>query len=541
MVVCAFAASSASAAAPANDDFANAQVLSSSLPLTVTGTDVEATLEPGEPSPPGVEPAGHSVWYSWEAPSSGNVSIGTCGSDIGTTIAVYTGVSLSALNLVEADQYTRPPGCSFNASTVVFSATAGTVYSISVDGAGTGPESEGEFDLEIEHPPPPANDDFADAEPITATTEVLPEGFEFTNWGATKEPGEPAHRGNQGGASVWFEWTAPRSGGAAFAACDQSNDEETLVAVYTGTTVGALSPVAQIEPTSRTCSYFFFANAGVTYHIAVDGRFDPSTGTGEMFQTRGSLRYVPSNDQFEDAENLVDFFTGQPYTSVAGVGGSNVGATKQPGEPDHAGNAGGASVWFKWMAPLTGSVQMTTCQAAFPTLLAAYTGSSVSTLTSVASGSGVMSGGCLNDGGGAGEIGFNIDAGTTYFIAVDGRDGATGSFGLSLWTSTERLKVAEPTPTVKAPKIRIAHRHIDQRRRMAVFTLRSNVTGSTFRCRLDHHRFSRCGSKVTYRHLKPGKHRFEAEVVGPTGAVGRRLAKSTFVLRAPRHGHGSHR
>ena len=32
------------------------------------------------------------------------------------------------------------------------------------------------------------------------------EGF---NWNATKEPGEPAHKGNPGGASVWYSWEAP--------------------------------------------------------------------------------------------------------------------------------------------------------------------------------------------------------------------------------------------------------------------------------------------------------------------------------------------
>ncbi|MBS1881770.1 MAG: hypothetical protein JSS97_02300 [Actinobacteria bacterium] len=536
LVLSAVAVSSAAGAAPANDNFANAQVLSGPLPLETTGTNLEATLEVGEPSPPEIEPAGHSIWYRWEATSSGNVSVDTCGSDIGTALAVYTGGSLGALNLVGADQRTQPPGCQFNASAVVFSAVVGTVYSISVDGVRNGLGSEGEIDLEIEHPQPPANDDFVDAEPITATTEALPEGFGFTNWGATKEPGEPAHRGNQGGASVWFEWTAPHSGGALFRSCDQSNEEEELVAVYTGPTIGALSPVPQIAPTSGTCSYFFPASAGVTYRIAVDGRFNPATGTGKMFQTRGSLRYVPSNDQFEDAEDLINPFTGQPYTGLLWAGPSNVGATKQPGEPDHAGNAGGASVWFKWTAPETGSVLMSACDASFPTLMGAYVGSSVSTLTPVASGTGPAGlGGCLGEDSTTGEIAFDVRVGATYEIAVDGRDGATGSFDLNLRASGKPLQApTEPTPPPTRPTTKITHRHIDQRRRTAIFSLQSNLAGSTFRCKLDQRRFARCGKRVVYRHLKPGRHRFAAEAVGLTGLVAEQSAKAAFVIR-PRH------
>lgn len=443
-------AASAVAASPPNDDLANAQVLSGALPLTATGSNIEATSEVGEPTPPRVRSAGHSIWFRWEAPSSGDVSVNTCGSDIATALAIYRGSNLGALTLVGASNSGQSPDCLINGSEVLFNATAGTVYSISVDGVDFEP-TEGDIELELDRPQPPSNDDFADAEPISAITEAIGSGFSFTNWGATKEPGEPAHRGNQGGASVWFEWTAPRSGGALFQACDPPSDEEALVAVYTGSAVGALTPVPQLAPTDGTCSYFFLADAGVTYRIAVDGQFDAPTGTGQTFQAAGSLRYVPGNDQFEDAYDLVDP-AGHSYTRVGSSGFGNLGATKQPGEPDHAGNAGGASVWFKWTAPLTGSVQMNLCQAGFQTLLAAYTGSSVSALTTVASGSGVESGGCLTELKGTGQIGFNVDAGTTYDIAVDGRDGATGSFGLNLWTSNERLKrPAEPTATARRP------------------------------------------------------------------------------------------
>src|SRR6188768_822273 len=85
----------ASAAAPANDDFANAAALSG-LPANATGTNVDATTEPGEPEPTvsiGEVPSGHSVWWNWTAPSDGDVTVDTCASDIETSMAVFTGNS----------------------------------------------------------------------------------------------------------------------------------------------------------------------------------------------------------------------------------------------------------------------------------------------------------------------------------------------------------------------------------------------------------------------------------------------------------------
>ncbi|MET0827547.1 MAG: hypothetical protein ABWZ89_13615, partial [Acidimicrobiales bacterium] len=52
--------------------------------------------------------------------------------------------------------------------------------------------------------------------------------------------------------------------------------------------------------------------------------------------------------------------------------GNNLTATKQAGEPNHAGNAGGASLWFKWTSPVSGEVSVDTCGSGFDTLLAVY-------------------------------------------------------------------------------------------------------------------------------------------------------------------------
>ena len=50
----------------------------------------------------------------------------------------------------------------------------------------------------------PANDDFADA---LAFGEIPPGSFFASSAGASKQPGEPDHAGDSGGASVWYSWT----------------------------------------------------------------------------------------------------------------------------------------------------------------------------------------------------------------------------------------------------------------------------------------------------------------------------------------------
>ncbi len=124
------------------------------------------------------------------------------------------------------------------------------------------------------------------------------------------------------------------------------------------------------------------------------------------------LRRLPppaANDAFAAAETL----TG----SAGAATGSNGTATKETGEPSHAGDPGGASIWYRWTAPSNGTLALTTSGSAIDTLLGLYTGSTVATLTTVAS----------NDDDGAlrtSRIAARpVTSGVTYRIAVDGWGG----------------------------------------------------------------------------------------------------------------------
>lgn len=521
LALCLALTPTAMAAAPGNDDFANAQGLNGALPIEATGTNIGATAQAGEPGHAPLAGGGHTVWFRWEAPSTEAVTISTCGSEMPTIIGVYLGGSIEALTEVAGNTWDWP-GCAFQeGSQATFRAIAGKVYSIQIDGnvfheaSQPAVSGEGTVKLEIRHREPPANDDFGAAQPIEMDGLSIP----APNFGATKETGEPNHRADQGGASVWFKFTAPRSGGASVQLYGGQVSHEGLVAVYTGSSVGDLTPVPAFE-TRWTSELHFPTTAGTTYRIAVDGPYNAVTETPFMDDRELSVSTYPGNDDLENAFSLGSV----PLGWTMGLNGlGNTGATKQAGEPDHAGNRGGASVWFTMKPSESGSAQLSACGATFQTLLAVYTGSTLSTLTPVAASQNPQSPGCTLDGSTLGEVSFNVDAGTVYRIAVDGYEGAWGGFNLELHTSRERLpdlpQAAQPQLQWghHRPRTKIARMHVSSRRRVAVFHLGSSEASSHFLCRLDSRSFRRCRSTVTYRRLKPGRHVFASKAVNSSG------------------------
>jgi hypothetical protein len=163
--------------------------------------------------------------------------------------------------------------------------------------------------------------------------------------------------------------------------------------------------------------------AGKTIQIYFLGTTDSTYGNLTSFYVddvsleAGTTNDVPVNDYFTNRTVL----TGSSVTASA----KNNFASKEKDEPDHAGNAGGKSVWWTWTAPANGSLTLDTKGVnSFDTLLAIYTGSSVDSLTRVASN---------NDSDGTtSRVKVKVIAGTAYQIAVDGNDGAYGDITLHL-------------------------------------------------------------------------------------------------------------
>src|SRR3954451_18799461 len=214
----------------------------------------------------------------------------------------------------------------------------------------------------------PSNDNFSAASVVLPATGSR----NGPNVDATKEAGEPSHAGNAGGGSAWYKWVAPATGTATFDTVGSGFD--TLLAVYTGSSVDTLPPVASNDDFlgwKWTSQLGFAATAGTAYYIAVDGYNDGTTGPAKgTFALNWDLQGTPAVQQPNDA-----FATAVQIDGPAGsTSGSNFGATKESNEPNHAGNAGGRSVWFRWTAPYDGTFTFSSDTSQFNTLLAAYTG-----------------------------------------------------------------------------------------------------------------------------------------------------------------------
>src|SRR5207249_3092916 len=132
------------------------------------------------------------------------------------------------------------------------------------------------------------------------------------------EPYTPVRRR----ASVWYLWTAARSGSLTFTAA--GSGFTAAVSIFEGD-----SPDRVVLWSSGEGAATFNATQNVTYRIAVDG-VGGATGPFTLswaFAPTGA----PANDYFADAQTIEG--------ESGSVAGSTVGATAEPSEPIHSGTS----------------------------------------------------------------------------------------------------------------------------------------------------------------------------------------------------------
>ncbi|NLF39015.1 hypothetical protein GX586_06185, partial [bacterium] len=119
-------------------------------------------------------------------------------------------------------------------------------------------------------PTPPANDSFTS--PYALLTAYG--STAGNNEGATAEPGEPRIAGVTPRHSLWWSFTPPWSA-SEFEIDTQGSDFDTVLGVFTGTTVSTLRQIVanDDERNGLLTSRVVVTNpaAGITYQIAVDG------------------------------------------------------------------------------------------------------------------------------------------------------------------------------------------------------------------------------------------------------------------------------
>lgn len=197
-------------------------------------------------------------------------------------------------------------------------------------------------------------------------------------------------------------WCIPPSEATLPATIDNAPDGHTYTATNGVQVLGIEQANDWAEP---------FLKKAVMHLIVPDGFF-----------VRGAID-LPPMDDFDDATAFELTF------SPPSLSGTNVDATFEVDEPDHAAIGGPAtSVWWKFTAPAAGTVNMNTDGSDFDTVLAVYTGASVDALSEIAS----------NDDGDnppQSTISFAVVNGVEYHVAVDGYGGAVGNIILNwAWT-----------------------------------------------------------------------------------------------------------
>ncbi len=438
-----------------------------------------------------------SVWFKFIAPSNGTVQISTCNqADFQVQLALYKVGDcndISTIKYITADDNSglcpEPPSPDYpNGRNVrgsimnVNNLEPDAAYYIMVDG---GIQGYGNFSITITTPPssPPINDDVCKAI-VLPTNGIVQKGF--TNLGATSTDAEtriaPTNKWADAtmNSTVWFTFIAPTSGIAEISTCDLANFDSQL-AVYTATNCNDFTTFELIGANEDGPSYcatngdnllqITGLTPGKKYYLVVDG-YAAFTGNFSIV-IKDKLTPGPVNDDVTKAILL-------PVNNIVQKGFTNVLATATTLEQNirpimsqdcvngWCDNQIDNSVWFKFVAPASGKVNISTCDlATFDTQLALYSATDVtnfSTFTLIAA----------NDAGPSSCSTYfdsylaakSLTAGKTYYVMVDGFNGDMGNFDISLSTdavsSTEKIDLSSlfhvfPNPfnnmvTIESPK-----------------------------------------------------------------------------------------
>ena len=265
------AATTLQAAAPANDKFETARVLTSTAPELLSQTGAGSTADVFDPFIGGVKLT-RSVWYRFDA----QVTTAFARIIINDKSGVRAGVfrlydpdgNAGTLQFLAQTNNVLPN----DIETLNFSTIRGQRYYICVESAGL-------FDVAV-RTPTQANDYFD-----SATSLVGDEGtVTGNNFGATNVGDTPATLpAVTPGKGVWYRWTPNFNGLAvvdtSFSERGPGNSFDTALAVFSGTTLANLVPLASDDDggVTNNSRVVFNASAGTTYSIWV-GAYSLSEG-----------------------------------------------------------------------------------------------------------------------------------------------------------------------------------------------------------------------------------------------------------------------
>jgi hypothetical protein len=258
------------AAAPGNDNLANATVIDpSALPFTETVAMDEATAE-GESTPCGAfGSVAQSVWYSITPSTSGILAIDESAHFPYQVLVVsrVDGPGLGGLTTVSCSTWY------YGQSNAVLQVEAGTTYAIMI---GASFHINGTVDVTVRTIPPPQNDHFADAKIVSGSLPFR-DSTDLTAASLDAAEPQPSCASGPSAGTIWYAFT-PLASRSYTMSASPGWFFLSQMAAYTGTSLASLSEVACTDTTRGEIPLTFHADAGTTYWIQVGPRAFGSTG-----------------------------------------------------------------------------------------------------------------------------------------------------------------------------------------------------------------------------------------------------------------------
>lgn len=418
----------------ANDSFAQAVSLTGDN-VSAIGYNYPATRETGEPSTAQV--GYNTLWWKYRASRNGRLAFSTRGSGgFAKTVTVFQGgTSFASLRVVAYSDYATETNLSFPV-------TADTDYIICTGSFsdwnhgswvvnfdlqhGVGVDISG---LNIPNAATMANDSFSNAVNLVGRQVS---GIAY-NSSSSRENGEPSISANR---THWWQHTTDAAGLLSLSSQGSSVGFGVTMVVYQGSSFSNLRPVAWSGSNSAV-TFAMPVTANTSYYISTGSTSDWNAGSIVLTLGLQTGPGVPvstlnfpnattmSNDSFAQRVTL----SGTEVSAIA----YTLGATREALEPIAAGER---TLWFSWMAPVTGSSIIDLTGSEGSNLQATvWQGTTVGTLTQVERSAWI---GLTSS--------FNTTAGQTYHIAL-GRsvDWASGSsMVLTLFAPPSKPVFASP-------------------------------------------------------------------------------------------------
>jgi len=381
------------------------------------GANLLASAEVGEPAH-GPLPAHASAWLAWKPDATGVATFSTLGSDFDTVLAIYQQPPFGAKGfpgLVRLASNDELAGFT-HASEVQFNVTPGSTYLIVVDGkASLSRGGRGRVMLSWD---------------TELTSQRLPVATQ-SRPSIEAKPNDPVRMETTvalpTGATALIRWYRMSANGT----------------VDTGI-VGDAMDLAAIDENSVGR---YFAEAVVTYpdgtvRTVRVGLFDLQMRLGDnegdevlAWDTFSLARENLPRPNIAPARTRLQRAGLSRGTSGTQVF-STVGTSREDGEPAACGVVGSATSWYALLAEADGAITINTLGSNFDTVMAVY--------TDTGEGPGLFDGlrpVTCNDDASATEktsaVRFCGQAGTVYFVQVDGVNGAVGTVKLNFSMSTD--------------------------------------------------------------------------------------------------------